>query len=81
MCDCSRFINVPIFFSILEREVSAARSEMNEYRCRMDELCRVNEQQKEQFRSAVADLKGQLQDALITKENVVQMRYCVTLCI
>ena len=68
------FSSFNLTFSQLQRELAGVRSEMKDYQTRMEELRRLNEQQRDQFRNTLSEVKSQLQDAVIAKEAALQLR-------
>ncbi len=64
-----------VFRSVTERKLKAAREEIETLRARLRDALKISEEQKQQFRVNVEELKSQLHDAISKRDSVLAQKY------
>ncbi len=64
-----------IFRTATERQLKAAREEIETLRTRLREAMKISEEQKQHFRANIEELKSQLHDAISKRDSVLAQKY------
>ena len=65
---------VDLSVSVLESQLKETKDEVLGLRQRLREALNISEEQKQQFRKNIEELKSQLQEAIIGRDNVLEMK-------